>query len=125
MPRRSDLDPTLKKFARNLRKESTDAEQLLWSLLRGEKIAGFKLRRQHPVGGFIVDFVCRKANLVVELDGGQHGDASAVAYDTERTRRLEQAGFRVLRVADHEMLKDSDAVMRTIYRELIGKDPSP
>jgi very-short-patch-repair endonuclease len=78
-----------------------------------------------PVGGYVVEFVCLKANLVVELDGGQHGDAAAVTYDRERTRGLERVGLRVLRVADDEMLRDPDAVLRTIYRELNAGEPSP
>jgi very-short-patch-repair endonuclease len=121
---RHDRTPRLEKFARQNRKQSTDAERKLWTLLR-EQLPEFRFRRQHPVAGYVVDFVCLKANLVVELDGGQHADAAGVAYDSERTRRLEQVGLRVLRVPDDEMLRDPDAALRTIYLELTEKRPSP
>ncbi len=122
---RHDRTPRLAEFARRLRRHSTDAEQKLWSLLRGGQLAGFRFRRQHPVGGYIVDFICLKANLVVELDGGQHRDPAGAAYDAKRTRRLEQLNLRVLRVTDDEMLKHPDAVATAIFRELTASPPSP
>ena len=122
---RHDRTPRLAKFAKQLRAQSTDAERKLWALLRSAQVSGFRFRRQHPVTGYIVDFICLKANLVVELDGGQHSDPAAIAHDAERTRRLEQLGLRVLRVPDDEMLKDPDAVLRTIRRELEAFGPSP
>ena len=66
-----------------------------------------------------------KANLIVELDGGQHADPANAAYDAQRTLRLEELKMRVLRFADHEMLKDPEAVVRTIYREVTAEEPSP
>jgi very-short-patch-repair endonuclease len=122
---RHDRTSRLKQFARQLRKQSTDAERKLWSLLRAGQLADFRFRRQHPVGGYIVDFVCLKANLVVELDGGQHFDAAGAAYDAERTRRLQGLSLRVLRIQDDEMLRDPESIVRTIYRELTGNAPSP
>jgi len=86
-------------------------------------LRGWQFRRQHPIGGYIVDFVCLKANLVIELDGGQHADPAGVVHDAERTRKLEELGLRVLRMPDYEMLKDSDAVMATILRELDALRP--
>jgi very-short-patch-repair endonuclease len=122
---RHDHSPRLKRFSRHLREKSTDAERKLWALLRNGQLAGFRFRRQHPVGGYIVDFACMKANLIVELDGGQHADAADAAYDAQRTLYLQELNMRVLRIADHEMLKDPDAVVRTIYRELMAEEPSP
>ena len=122
---RHDRSPRLRTFARRLRAESTDAERKLWSLLRGEQLNGLQFRRQHPIGGYSVDFVCLKANLVIELDGGQHADPAGLAHDARRTRRLEELGLRVLRVPDDEMLKDPDAVLRTILRELEALRPPP
>jgi very-short-patch-repair endonuclease len=121
---RHDLNPRLLNNAREMRKAPTDAEHKLWMLFRSELLAGFKFRRQHPVGGYIVDFVCLKQHLVVELDGGQHEDPDERAYDAERTRVLESVNLRVLRIASDEMLRNADAVMETIYRELT-KEPSP
>ena len=122
---RHDRTPRLKRFARNLRKQSTDAERKLWGLLRSGQLRGFRFRREHPIAGYIVDFVCLKANLVVELDGGQHADSAAIAYDAERTRQLEQLKLRVLRVWDNDVLKDPDAVLGAIIRELTTIRPSP
>ena len=122
---RHDWTPRLRTFARRLRTESTDAERKLWSLLRGKQLNGLPFRRQHPIGGYIVDFVCLKANLVIELDGGQHADPAGLAHDALRTRRLEELGLRVLRMPDDEMLKDPDAVARTILGELEAFRPPP
>jgi very-short-patch-repair endonuclease len=125
MHARHDRSPRLKTFARKLRAQATDAERKLWSLLRGEQLSGLLFRRQHPIGGYIVDFVCLKANLVVELDGGQHSGPAGLARDAQRTRRLEELGLRVLRVPDNEMLKDPDAVLKTILCEVEALRPPP
>jgi very-short-patch-repair endonuclease len=121
---RHDHSRRLTRFARQNRAQSTTAERKLWAMLR-EQLPEFRFRRQHPVAGYVVDFVCLNANLVIELDGGQHADAAGVAYDSERTCRLEQVGLRVLRVADDQMLRDPEAVLRTIYLELTERRPSP
>ena len=80
----------------------TDAERALWRVLRGRQLEGFRFRRQVPIAGFIADFVCPQAKLIVEVDGGQHRDAAA--KDAVRTARLEQLGSRVLRVWNHDVL---------------------
>jgi len=64
--------------ARQLRKDSTEAERALWRVLRSRELGGYKFRRQQPLGSFIVDFVCLEARLVVEVDGGQHDEADEV-----------------------------------------------
>jgi len=122
---RHDRTPRLKSLARQLRQQSTDAERRLWALLRDKRLDGFRFRRQHPIAGYIVDFVCLKANLVVGLDGGQHAEPAAVVYDAQRTRCLEEHGLCVLRIADDVMLKYPDAVVATIHRELTEPEPSP
>lgn len=122
---RHDRSPRLKQFARSMRRDSTDAERKLWALLRGGQLEGFRFRRQHPISGYIVDFACRKANFVIELDGGQHGDEGNAKYDARRTERLRELGLRVLRIADHEVLRNPEAVVQTIYRELTKEEPSP
>jgi very-short-patch-repair endonuclease len=83
-------------FARKLRKEQTDAEKLLWSLLRDRRFCGFKFRRQYPACGYILDFYCHDAGLAVELDGGGHGLEEQRLYDDERTKILESVGIRVI-----------------------------
>ena len=77
--------------AKQLRKSSTDAERLLlWRVLRSRQIAGYKFRRQQPLGEFIVDFVCLEKRLVVEVDGGQHTEALQAVHDSEGSAWLEQ-----------------------------------
>jgi very-short-patch-repair endonuclease len=85
----------LRHRARDLRNNTTDAERALWRVLRGRQLQGFRFRRQVPIGGFIADFVCPQAKLIIELDGGQHAERSE--YDAARTSRLEAMGYRVLR----------------------------
>ena len=80
--------------ARSLRRDSTDAEHAMWRILRNRQLAGFKFRRQQPLGRFIVDFVCFSHRLIIEIDGSQHADNAA---DAQRTAWLEREGFRVLR----------------------------
>ena len=86
--------------ARNLRKDSTEAERLLWSKLRSRQVDGHKFRRQHPIGTYVVDFACVEADLLIEIDGGQHTDT----VDAERTAWLESEGFKVLRLWNHDVL---------------------
>jgi adenine-specific DNA-methyltransferase len=91
----------------------TDAEALLWVLLRNRRIAGAKFRRQHPVGRYILDFYCDEKRLGIELDGGQHGEA--VEYDQQRDDWLLAQGIRVLRFWNNQMLTEIEAVMEAIY----------
>jgi very-short-patch-repair endonuclease len=98
--------------ARQLRREQTPAEARLWARLRGRHLHGAKFRRQVPVGPYIADFLCKDLSIVVEADGGQHGDQEA--YDARRTAWLEAAGFQVLRFWNHDILTDMDAVMEVI-----------
>jgi very-short-patch-repair endonuclease len=103
-------------FARRLRNEATDAERHLWRYLRREHLAGFKFRRQYPVAGYIVDFVCIPARLVLELDGGQHLDA--MDHDARRTRAIEAQGYRVLRFWNDDVLLRTEAVLEEVLRHL-------
>ena len=93
----------------------TDAERRLWSLLRGRRLAGYKFRRQLPVGPFILDFACYEHKLAIEADGGQHADSE---QDLDRTRRIEAEGWRVLRFWNNEIMANPGGVMDTIVREL-------
>ena len=111
-------DRRLIRFARELRRNSTDAEGRIWSYLRGERLGGHVFRRQHPIGDYIADFYCHAARLVVELDGGQHTEPDAVAYDRRRTAAMMAEGVHVIRFSDYDALKYSDAVARTILREV-------
>jgi very-short-patch-repair endonuclease len=98
--------------ARALRKSQTDAENLLWYHLRDRRFMDLKFRRQRPVGKYIADFACVELGLVIELDGGQH--VEQIAYDMQRETDMQALGFRTLRFWDHEVLKETDAVMEKI-----------
>ena len=97
----------------------TGTEQRLWAHLRGRKVEGWKFRRQHPIGEYIVDFACPAARLVVELDGYSHGFESQVNYDESRQRWLESQGYKVLRFSgDYLEQHFLESVVETIYQEL-------
>ena len=112
-------------YARDLRRSQTNAERKLWSLLRDRRLAGFKFRRQHPLGPFIVDFCCTEAKVIVELDGGQH----ALTRDDDATRScyLAGQGYRVLRFWNNEVLGNTSGVLERIVEALrLGQQrPSP
>ena len=98
--------------ARTLRQNPTDPERLLWRHLRARGLGGYKFRRQHVIGRYIVEFVCVSAKLVVELNGGQHADRAA--YDERRTRFIESHGYRVVRFWNNDALRDVDSVLEVI-----------
>jgi very-short-patch-repair endonuclease len=102
--------------ARALRRDQTEVERKLWSMLRGRRLDGFKFRRQVPIDRFFADFACVDAKLVVELDGGQHSDQAA--YDAERTRVIEACGWRVIRFWNHKVLLEPEGVVATILDAL-------
>lgn len=108
--------------ARTLRESATDAETLLWYHLRDRRLASYKFRRQRPIGPFFADVACLEAKLVVELDGGQH--AEATEYDAARTRAMESEGFRVLRFWNNEVLSQTDAVREQILQALQTLTPT-
>ncbi len=94
--------------AKELRRNSTDAERVMCSLFRSRQFGNFKFRRQQPIGPFIVDFVYFEKRLIIELDGGQPMENES--YDRERTKWLEDQGFFVLRFWNNQVLKEVDAV---------------
>ncbi len=99
--------------ARELRKEQTEAEAILWNELRNQKL-GTKFRRQHAINAYIVDFVAIDEQLVVEVDGGIHREAEQAAYDTRRTQLLEESGFGVIRFTNEEVARNTPAVVQKI-----------
>lgn len=106
--------------ARALRLSMTDAERALWCALRSRQLEGFKFRRQHPIGPFVVDFVCLQQKLIIELDGGHHAEQAEA--DAARTAYLEALGFRVIRFWNNEVLTEKDAVAT---RVLVTLTPTP
>ena len=115
-----DLRPTLR--ARDLRNGSTTAERKLWGALSNRKIEGVRFNRQIPVGPFICDFVARSTKLVIELDGGQHGEA--LEYDDRRTAFLKGRGYHVIRFWNDDVFLNLDGVITTILSALKDR-PSP
>lgn len=102
--------------ARQLRKNPTDAERLLWRKLRFWQIDGYKFRRQQPLGKYIVDFVCLERRLIIELDGGQHAEQSH--KDKQRDDWLRDQKFIVLRFWNNEVVKNIDGVLEVIAKNL-------
>ena len=96
-----------------LRNEMTDAEKALWRILRCRQVSGLKFRRQHPFGDYVLDFVCLEKKVVIEVDGGQHGERAK--EDEVRTQNLLAAGFRVLRFWNNDVLQEIEAVKERIW----------
>jgi type I restriction enzyme M protein len=115
------LPEQLLSHARELRTNQTDAEKLLWQLLRNRRIEDTKFRRQHPVNNYILDFYCNALKLAIELDGSQHLEEKGKAYDEKRTQTLNQHGIKVLRFDNRQMLLETEAVLEVIYNEIIAR----
>ena len=96
----------------------TDAEKALWSRIRGKQLKGYQFYRQKPVGNFIVDFYCPKANLVLELDGGQHYTEGGKEKDRRRDDFMRSIGLRVLRFSDREVFESIEDVIGKIGENL-------
>jgi very-short-patch-repair endonuclease len=102
-----------KDLARELRKEETAAERLLWEIIRNRKVLGFKFRRQHQFREYIADFYCREAKLVIECDGAVHDGNDAWQHDQTRSYMVGQ-GLRVLRFKNDDIVHDTAAVIEKI-----------
>ncbi len=104
--------------ARNLRKTMSDGERKLWRALRAKQIEGLRFRRQHPIGRYIVDFVCLERRLIVEVDGGHHTEDEQIACDALRDQWLAAEGYRVMRVPNAEVFSNIAGVVDTIWAAL-------
>ena len=113
-PHRFPSTPRINQQARNLRKGMTPAEQKLWQHLRNRRLFELKLRRQHPVGRFILDFYCYEQPLIVEVDGGIH--ELQTERDQMRTEWLQQQGYRVIRFKNEEVISNIEGVLTGIAR---------
>jgi very-short-patch-repair endonuclease len=105
----------LKAFQKNLKKNSTEAEQLLWKELQNKK-TGFKFRRQHVISNMIVDFICIRQKLVVEVDGKIH--LNQLDEDNVRTQRLNTKGYRVIRFNNDEVIQNPESIAQRIKQFL-------
>ena len=108
------LPKELVDFARTLRRDSTDAEKLLWKLLRNRRLGGFKFTRQNPFAPYVLDFYCSQAHLAIEVDAGQHAEPEQKALDERRTEALSKAGVRVLRFWNDQVLRQTESVVNAI-----------
>ena len=118
--------PKILQAARELRQPQTPAKQKLWSRLRNRQLNGLKIRRQHPIDRFIIDFYCAEAKLCIEIDGDSH--AEQVEYDQARTEYLYERGYSVIRFTNGEVFNQCEAVLQQIAGEchrLIGGNDSP
>jgi very-short-patch-repair endonuclease len=115
----------LRQFSRNMRNRSTYSEVLLWMQLRARRMKGFQFNRQKPLGNFIADFYCKQLNLVIEIDGDSHRGREQ--YDAERDAAMHNMGLSVMRIADEDVKRDIQSVLRRIeaWIELTGKSPRP
>lgn len=104
---------TPRDFARSLRKQPSRAERALWEMLRDRGV-GVKFRRQHPIEPYVADFACVEARLIVEVDGLSHDVSDQVAHDERRSAFLAEAGWRVLRVRDADVLSEPQQVLDRI-----------
>ncbi|MGN6849485.1 MAG: endonuclease domain-containing protein [Sphingomicrobium sp.] len=107
--------------SRALRKNATDAERKLWSVLRSRQHNGFKFRKQVEIDGYVVDFLCPAMRLIIEVDGGQHSPER----DARRTTYLESQGFRVIRFWNNDVLQNIDGVWTMIEKALETTPPHP
>jgi very-short-patch-repair endonuclease len=108
----------LKGLARELRKNMTDAERLLWSKIRGRQINNLQFYRQRIIGDYIVDFYCPKRSLVIEVDGGQHYIPDGQNSDQKRDEHLKLLGLNVVRFSNIEVLKNIDGVIQKVQELL-------
>jgi very-short-patch-repair endonuclease len=107
--------------ARSLRRRMTDPERRIWARLRDRRLAGYKFRRQVPIGPYVVDFLCVSQRLAIEIDGGRH--ATQMAADAARTDYLRSCGIAVLRFWSNEIYANLDGVLDAVWRRLQDAPP--
>ena len=118
------ISSKLRSNARALRKNSTDAERILWSELRDHRLLGAGFRRQVPIENYIADFICHAARLVIELDGGQHFSDEAEQRDASRSMVIEARGFHALRFSNHDVMTNRAGVLETIAAAIAARAPT-
>ncbi len=108
---------------RELRKEATKTEKILWRKLRSKQFSGFKFRRQHGIGPYIVDFCAPRSNFVVEIDGDIHALPEQMKKDKIREREIESLGYRVIRYTNGDIFKNLNGVLEDILTHLKKTSP--
>lgn len=108
-------------YAKNMRSNQTDCENILWQNLRAKRLNNIKFRRQVPIGKYIVDFVNLGKKLIIELDGSQHMDSDSMKYDEIRTEYLKSEGYNIIRFLDNDIINNLESVLNNIvniYNEI-------
>ncbi len=113
-----NAEPETFRTAKVLRKNMTEAEKKVWKELRNRNLSGYKFRRQHPVGQYIVDFYCPGRGLIIEIDGGIHNEPEKQEKDQNRQAELDRLGLKVIRFTNEEVRNDMEIVMLKIEQEL-------
>ena len=108
------------KKARNLRRQQTEQEKILWSILRNRQFYGLKFKRQVPIGVYIADFCCNEKKLIIELDGGQHNEPDSIEYDKKRTEFLKGEGYKVIRFWNNDINDNLEGVYTKLQQEVFG-----
>ncbi|NOU16579.1 MAG: endonuclease domain-containing protein [Bacteroidales bacterium] len=109
--------PYLKDTRRHLRRNMTEAELVLWEVLKDKKLCGRKFRRQHSIGYYIADFYCSSEKLIIELDGQQHFTQEGIAKDIDRDTHLALMDKKVLRFENKEVINNLTGVLKQIKSE--------
>ena len=110
-------------LARELRQRETWAEKLVWRWLRGRRFNGYKFRRQHPLGDYVLDFFCEEAALAIELDGGQHGFPDRQKHDAAREKFLQTQGIKTLRFWNSQLRREPQNIRVAIFEALQSRAP--
>jgi very-short-patch-repair endonuclease len=118
--RSMDSTPLTYARAKAMRREPTCAERKLWGALRKRTLGDYKFVRQQPIGPYIVDFLCRKKMLIVEVDGATHCDAHEIQHDERRTNYLKSRGYSMVRVDNPSVYTDIGSVLDHIHRALVS-----
>src|SRR5713101_5368574 len=116
-------NPTRRELARQLRRQMTPAEGIVWRHLRGHRFAGYKFRRQHRIGPFFADLACHECKLIVELDGETH--LGRADRDQQRTDYLQAQGWLVLRFWNTQVYEELEPVLEAVYRACEGRKAQP
>ena len=116
---------TLVETSRRLRKEQTKHEKKIWRFLRSRQLKNLKFRRQYVIDSCIVDFCCVEKKVVIELDGGGHGEELQKAKDKRRDEFLKQEGWKVMRVWNSDIDKNLEGVMASVWQMMASPSPQP
>ncbi len=115
---------TIFRNAKRLRNRMTEAEKVLWNVLKNKQLESLKFRRQHPISVYVLDFFCHKAKLGIELDGKYHDEKGQIFYDEDRTQNLQECGVRIIRFTNDEVLTNLKEVLRKIKEECLDRQSS-